>query len=205
MVKVLAPAVVATLATLACASPASAKFYIFGSGSWTNVEDADTQQGTSSGSLEHESGWGFAGGIGYIIGPKLRSEIEIGYRANDVERLTAAAFSVAPGTASGDVTVFSGMVSGYYDIVTWGPITPYLGAGVGFGNIDVDFTVGGQNSQHSDTAFAYQGMAGVRYALTSAVDLKVGYRYFALLNPTFGPTESEYASHNIELGVAFKF
>jgi opacity protein-like surface antigen len=205
MIKVLAPAVAVAAAALAIASPASAKFYIFGTGSWTSVSDADTYQGGINGTLEHESGWGFAGGIGYIIGPKLRSELEIGYRTNDVERLSAPAFSVPAGAATGDVSVFSGMVSAYYDIVTWGPITPYLGAGVGFGDIEVDITSGGVNRTHSDTAFAYQGMAGVRYAVTSAVDVKLGYRYFALLNPNFGPTESEYASHNVEFGVAFKF
>jgi opacity protein-like surface antigen len=207
MIKVLAPAVVAVAAAgLVTANPASAKFYIFGSGMWTSVQDADVQQGTgSAGTLEHETGWGIAGGVGYIIGPKLRSELEIGYRSNDVERLTVPAFNAPAGAASGDVSVFSGMVSAYYDIVTWGPITPYLGAGVGFGNIDVDITVAGVNRTHSDTAFAYQGMAGIRYALTTSVDVKVGYRYFALLDPQFGSTESEYASHNVELGVAFKF
>jgi opacity protein-like surface antigen len=206
MTKVLAPAVTAVVAALAVANPASAKFYIFGSGSWTSVQDADVQQGTApAGSLEHESGWAFTGGIGYIIGPKLRSELELGYRTNDVERLTVPAFGVPAGTANGDVSVFSGMVSAYYDVVTWGPITPYLGAGVGFGNIDVDITVAGVNTQRSDTSFAYQGMAGIRYALTSSVDLKLGYRYFALLDPQLGSTESEYKSHNVEFGIAFKF
>jgi opacity protein-like surface antigen len=206
MTKVLVPAVTAVVGALALASPASAKFYVFGNVSWASLEDTEVQQGTApAGTMENESGWAFTGGIGYIIGPKMRSELEIGYRSNDVERLTVPAFGVPAGAATGDVSVFSGMVSAYYDIVTWGPVTPYLGAGVGFGNIDLDITSAGVNSQRSDTAFAYQGMAGIRYALTSSLDLKLGYRYFALLDPQIGSTESEYATHNVELGVAFKF
>jgi opacity protein-like surface antigen len=206
MTKVLGPVVAAVAAALAVASPAAAKFYVFGTGSWASLEDSDVQQGTApAGTLEHESGWAFAGGIGYIIGPKLRSELELGYRSNDVERLTVPAFGVPAGAATGDVSVFSGMVSAYYDIVTWGPITPYLGAGVGFGSIDLDITSAGVNSTRSDTAFAYQGMAGIRYAVTSSLDLKLGYRYFALLDPQLGSTEYEYATHNVEFGAAFKF
>jgi len=206
MVKVLVPVVAAALAAAAFSSPASARFYVFGSGMWTSVEDSDVSDSGLSGTLESESGWGFAGGVGYIIGPHLRSELEMSYRKNDLDRLTVRGFGLnASGAVSGDATVWAGMLNAIYDVGTWAGFTPYLGLGAGVATIDVDITAGGVSASESDLSFAYQGLAGVRYAVTQAVDVKAGYRYFSLLEPRFGTTSADYHSHNFELGVAFKF
>ena len=73
-------------------------------------------------------------------------------------------------------------------------IIPYLGGGVGgavstfdahaFGNIEGTQSQTAYGSE-SDTVFAYQAFAGVRFLLTHNLSLGVGYKYFATGNPTF--------------------
>jgi len=64
------------------------------------------------------------------------------------------------------------------------PLTPYLGAGVGFSESILDvgnITIGNitMHGNDSDTVFAYQAFAGLRYALNERMGLSLEYHYFA--------------------------
>jgi len=53
-------------------------------------------------------------------------------------------------------------------------------------------------------------MAGVGFNISSKTTLTVGYRYFATTNPEFDdlsgvPFDSEYQSHNINVGIRIAF
>ncbi|HUE36810.1 MAG TPA: outer membrane beta-barrel protein, partial [Candidatus Acidoferrum sp.] len=69
-------------------------------------------------------------------------------------------------------------------------IVPYIGGGAGGAvsvfdghtfNDGTDFVQG----EESDTVFAYQAFAGVRFTLGPNVSVGVGYKYFATADPTF--------------------
>jgi opacity protein-like surface antigen len=71
-------------------------------------------------------------------------------------------------------------------------IVPYIGGGVGgaesiFNAHAFSDQAGVQTAygSESDTVFAYQAFAGVRFMLSPNVSLGLGYKYFATGNPTF--------------------
>lgn len=168
---------------------------------------------------------------GYDFG-MWRAEFEIAYRQNDLDKIKAVVSQdigngpingepiptqVVPGTsvsinADGDVSALSFMVNGYFDWQNPSPLTPYLGAGIGFARVSMnDLKVEGVRLvDDSDTVFAYQLAAGVGWEFMPNLTLDLGYRYFATADPEFrdveGDTfESEYKSHNLMLGLRIGF
>jgi opacity protein-like surface antigen len=68
--------------------------------------------------------------------------------------------------------------------------TPYIGGGAGFSVslLDADHIVINDISMDgtgSDTVFAYQAFAGMRYRINDKMGISVEYRYFATESPSF--------------------
>ncbi len=135
-------------------------------------------------------------------------------------------------TEQSSVTDLGLLANVSYDIDTGTPIVPYLGIGLGASSItakvevevEVELDVPQLGKQlikrslereASQWALAYQATAGVGYALTEALTIGLGYRLA-------GGTEAEFdwntvdddvieklkaaaLTHNIELGVIFRF
>ena len=97
---------------------------------------------------------------------------------------------------------------------SWG-FKPYVGAGIGFTQHDASrdeyrVTVNGttltvESSSADDTVIAYQAMLGVAYPLSEKAEARFGYRYFATGEADLDGTKADYASHNIEAGILFRF
>ncbi len=81
----------------------------------------------------------------------------------------------------------------YFDIPTGSMITPYLGAGAGYGWGTVD---GGRDRD----GFAYALMAGASVDLTDNVSADVGYRFRNVLSSGDNPME-----HQVLVGLRYKF
>ena len=126
--------------------------------------------------------------------------------------------------ASGDVAVLSAMVNGWYDLELGGKWLPYIGGGVGVARVDVDLRTSGQallqgptrpstdlsdSVEGDDTVFAYQAGAGLGYRISDATTVIVGYRYFGTSDVKFtndgDKTKLETGSHNVEIGLRFRF
>jgi len=75
--------------------------------------------------------------------------------------------------ASADVTIYGGLANLIYDFDLGSAWKPYLGAGAGYGKVDVDY----RNIEVDDEVFIWQAKAGVSYALGPDSALEVGYRY----------------------------
>lgn len=175
-------------------------------GSLVNVEDSDISAGAVSGTLETDNGFGLSGALGYHITKDIRGELEIAYREADPDRLTVSAFGLtAAGAVGGEFSEIAVMANLYYDIQTSSKFTPYVGVGIGGSRLDIELTAGGATSESDDTVFAYQAMAGVKYAVADNGSLVFGYRYHATQDPDFGGTDAEYASHNFEAGFVINF
>ena len=110
--------------------------------------------------------------LGYSYSNNLRSELELTYRENDASK-------VGTSSATGDITTVNPMMNLYYDFPGMGRFTPYIGAGVGMANLDINNVspVDGSRLSDSDWVYAYQGIAGVGYQLTSNLGLFADYRY----------------------------
>ncbi|MBC8036194.1 MAG: porin family protein [Rhizobiales bacterium] len=81
----------------------------------------------------------------------------------------------------------------YLDIPTGAFLTPYLGAGAGYGWASVD------NGKDLD-GFAFALMAGVGFELTDSMTVDVGYRFRELMS-----SGSDPMSHEVLAGLRFEF
>jgi outer membrane protein OmpA-like peptidoglycan-associated protein len=135
--------------------------------------DLDTTGASSSRDLE--SDWMGALGLGYAFDNGFRVDGEVSTRFNNIEPVGRPGFF-------GRANVWAAMLNGYYDFNREGSIQPYVGVGVGAARIDVGLAEHSTftSIDDSDTALAYQGMAGVSVDLSDQLALDVGYRYFTI-------------------------
>jgi OmpA-OmpF porin, OOP family len=175
------------------------------------------EQSTSHGGGSHfdttadNPGFDVNGALGKELGNGFRAEAEISYRQIGLDHITSYG-PPGSGGASGDTSALSLMGNGYYDFDTGGPIKPYVGVGIGGARVSMSNVAVHGNAlvNDDDVDFAYQAMAGVGYQVTPQGTLFVGYRYFAVDDPTFNTSVgsrvgSDFASHNIEVGYRIGF
>ncbi|RPI52436.1 MAG: porin family protein [Deltaproteobacteria bacterium] len=144
---------------------------------------------------EFDTGLGMTGAIGYNLGNGLRTEFEMGFRFNDVDRQF-------PEGIGGDVSSFSAMGNAFFDFMPGNQVSPFIGAGIGIANVEFDVDFWGEDD---DTVFAYQFMAGVSYAVSYNMNIDLQYRYFATEDPNFDFFEAEYNTHSMMGGVRINF
>jgi len=177
--------------------------YVSGNLGLAIANDSDLSDPSGTGTIEFDKGLAFGVAAGYGFG-NTRVEGEIAYQKNDYDKLSLS----APGVGSfsglnvdGHATSTAFLLNGYYFFKNNSSITPFIGAGLGFANIDVsDISVpgiGALTSSSDDTVFAYQIGTGVGFAVNEKVTLDLKYRYFATSDPNFEGTDAEYSSHNI--------
>lgn len=170
-------------------------------------QDSELDSATTSQEVDLENGFvgNFAVGHGY--GNGVRTELELGFRENDVDSVSGGG-----GASTGDVSSWSAMVNALYDFNASGKLQPYIGVGAGIARLDVSGASpsAGTIIDDADTTFAWQGMAGVAYAVSERVKLTLGYRYFAVPDASFNSSagtsfDSDYASHDILFGLRYSF
>ncbi len=169
--------------------------------------DSETNDGTAQRDVGLDIGYGLSGAVGYGFGNGFRMELELGFFSNDVDSVTGAA------NASGDVDTLKLMGNVLYDFRNTGlPITPYLGLGLGGARVSADGIDPFSNTRidDSDTAFAYQAIAGASYKLNDRVDLTLDYRFLNVpdvdLRTDAGTgVDAEYATHAVMFGLRYSF
>ena len=150
----------------------------------------------SGSSVSTSTGYVVGGKAGYdFLGPRL--ELEFGYG-----RIPSNAF--IPGTViQGGGGQLNAMANAYYDFLPAERFSPYVGAGLGVAFVD-------SNTQFGSTQFAYQGMLGVAYHLSSSWTIGLEGRYSGTTNPSLTvPTGQTitYQNNAISLlaGIVYKF
>ena len=119
------------------------------------------------------------GGLGCKVWSNFRIDGIVGYRGE-------SDMSEFFGGLDGNVSTFYGFLNAYYDIFTWGRLTPYVGAGIGFAHHSInDITLPATVDEGSHTSFAWNAQAGVAVAVTHNLSLDFGYRYtdWVMRNP----------------------
>lgn len=155
--------------------------------------------------LEFENGFGVNVMGGYRFGNFL-AELEVGYRNADVEEIVVDGNAPRPSDSdvSIDFTAWSFMANSYLGLPIDGGLTAYIGMGLGLALTEVEASKAVPGLQFAgagtDTAFAYQFMAGAAYALTDAVELFGGYRFVGS-----GYESSDLRMHEFEAGLLFAF
>lgn len=85
------------------------------------------------------------------------------------------------------------------------PVTPYVGAGIGWGHIKTSASAAGFSSSTSDNEFAYQGIAGVRYAVDNNTNVFVDYRYLGSTKSNKALGGNRYQNHTLNVGINVHF
>ncbi|GGE94960.1 OmpA family protein [Sphingomonas prati] len=219
-------AITVALATTALATPAMAKdnaWYVGVEGGAMLVEDSKFDIGTVNNglSVDHEYGFDVDGIVGYDFGP-VRIEGEVGYKKAENEALTksglANSFGGVPNgryesKRSGSTDALSFMVNGLLDFGADDGLNGYVGGGAGIARVSANiyrFNGGINAIDDSDTRFAWQAIAGVRYPVTDNVDFGLKYRFFNVDNLRYSggngqEAEGRFRSHSLLASLVFNF
>lgn len=227
MHKQLLLATVATFASIALAGTASASSYKgwYGSAELglniaadedgvNDTLDTTFPTGGYTHTAEWDAGWAILGAVGYSFG-NIRTEVELGYRANDLDNFHADGSNYDNG---GDITHFTVMANALYDYKVTEDYEVSVGGGIGFDNINYDNTAGWHTSptlKDSDTFFAWQLMAGVSRPMPSwGTDVFLNYRYTQTEDVSFRELDgggdlhnddyNNLSNHTISVGVRFQ-
>lgn len=151
--------------------------------------------------VDTSSGRVFGGGAGYRFLPWLRADLTFDYGT-----------SVTATTLRGvtDLSAATAMANIYWDMFTFANITPYIGAGVGFGQLTFNFTptFSAPTGSQSQMELGWNLSAGIGWAVTPSWTLDVGYRYSGFGSPSFDVagrpvTLDDAAAQQIRIGMRY--
>ena len=101
----------------------------------------------------------------------------------------------------------TGLINGYYDFKNSSKFTPYLGVGVGAGEVVMNNEI--RKIEKSGVGFAYQVGTWIDYSINEKIAIGLKYRYFSMpdikFNDAYGPVTMDYSSHTLYAGVRFYF
>jgi opacity protein-like surface antigen len=131
-------------------------------------------------SLKRNVGFGAAFGYQFTL---FRAEAELQYLRGkaDPDESSGTLFG-GVGQTSGAVKETAGFVNGYLDLPSFAGLSPYVGFGLGYAQVDVEELGRTRNSVRilqfsgSEAAFGYQGMVGLRYTILGQATIHAGYR-----------------------------
>jgi len=172
-------------------------------GGWNELDDYnDAAVGTFN------DGFVLGTAKGIYVNSNTRIERENTWRNNSGNEWTNNGVTTP---FDGRVNNFSTMLNVIREFQPISRVTPYVGIGAGASRQDGEFVVNGNNLELDDWAFAYQGIAGLRFQKSCNVSLFAEYRYFGnsetdLENPNFvNPAGNfEYTAQNVVFGIQFK-
>jgi opacity protein-like surface antigen len=161
------------------------------------LPDNDLYIRSANNSIDTRSGMGVNGFAGYKFS-NFRAEGELLYTSNSIFQGKLSGTNRTDGSnyqqvdpQTGNISNFSVMLNGYYDIVTGSQFKPFVGVGIGFSSASVTQTalvspnffsvptsqLIERTASASATGFAYQFKVGTAYAISDSTDLYLQYRY----------------------------
>lgn len=161
--------------------------------------------------LDNKTGYTVGGAIGTHLVPGLRAELEVSYMRQAADSVSLS-LGVKPPT-SGNIEQVYVLANIWMDIQL-GPVSPYVGAGIGVGVVNPDgFDFAGASSSWDTDGFGLAGQfgAGVRVAVTDALTLDAGYRFKGIVNaflpgdPAGFVVNSSVATYNhiLQIGLTY--
>ncbi|HET6609032.1 MAG TPA: OmpA family protein [Rhodopila sp.] len=206
IVKALFGAAIAAAPLAAHAQPVNGLYISLGAGLNIMQSEPLTQLGALSlnnVNLNTNLGAVAVPAVGFGFGNGFRAELSFDYRYNGLDSLSGPGGSAK---LSGSEQKFGPMVNLLYDFDLAWPVTPYVGAGVGYQWVRESINGGAQ----TEGGFAVQGILGVSYPLDNVAPglaLTGEYRFQAL------PEERNYGgvkfgndyNHSILIGVRYAF
>lgn len=166
----------------------------------------------ATGTGEYSAGWLAGGALGYRITDNWSTEVAWDYRNNGADKTT---FSDGSSINDGDFASAFFFANGYYrfDPVMNTKLRPYVGAGIGWGEVDMDLkNAAGTERSYSDTVVAGQIMAGVEYPIAQNWDFSTEVRYMNVSNMKLSQengngriTNVDYDPVTVGVGLTYNF
>lgn len=214
-----------TLGAIALASPVAAQSlqdpygFVFGGLTFEGSSDYDGLIGGNPNSVDtdYDAGGQFGFGVGATLAPNIRAEVELSYSEQDADTIFFSGNgSGAEANVGGGLRSTALFANAFYDFETNGPITPYVGAGLGVAFVEQDLVYGpGVRVSEDDTVFATQLIAGASYDLSDSLALTADARYrrlFDIESNRFAPTgastgviSGDYGDFSVNVGLRFNF
>ena len=149
---------------------------------------------------------------GYFIG-RVRLEGELGYQSGDIDSYSYIGEDYnSEYDVSGDITILSLMMNGYYDIDLGSGVELSPTVGVGVAQVkadDVTFYDDDEGWSASEVTFAYQAGIGLGIPVSDGIMIDARYRYFATTDFTFEIDDDQFntdmESHSGLLGLRVMF
>ena len=203
----------AAMAAVFAATGASAEgvgWYVAADAGYHQTNDLNLSGGGFGAKATLNGNWAGFARLGYQITPHWRVEGEYGYRQTDVHSFSP------PGLlfGSGSVNANSYMGNIIYDFMPDATLNPFLGVGGGGvqSNAKLSGTVGTQSVSLGDnkTRGAYQGIAGVAWAVAPRLNIDFTYRYTASQDLSLnvvqggapaGSLKSKWADNSFSVGL----
>lgn len=189
--------VLVAIAALLIAPAASAEpWYIGGFGGLNFTHDGNVNGAGIDAS--YDMGLAAGGYVGFFVQENIRLEAEVSYRTNDIDK--RGGVSIA-----GEAKSLAVMANAFFDFKIESAVEPYLGAGIGFA--EVDYTITGLT--FDDTVIALQLIAGMGIEIAPATQLTFDYRLFVTDNLDIGGGvgfgDVEYVNSAIMVGLKRSF
>jgi len=152
---------------------AASGFYLRGDAGWSWLDWSAADSNNANSVIA-------GGGVGYQWGQMFRTDVRFDYGFD---------YDIGHGDKASIGTVTA---NGYIDVPLGLPITPYIGAGVGWGFVNAD-------SSHNSDGLAAALTTGVTFDVTQNVAVDVGYRFRTIF------LDDNVQDHAVTGGLRFKF
>ncbi len=143
----------------------------------------------NSSDYETDTGYSYGAALGWNLTPNWSVEGEVAYHQVEYSCCN-------PNNAS----LLNLSVNGYYTFNPEGQFKPYVGAGIGYGELGYK-----SSNEIDDWVFTYQLMAGARVAVAGNTELVAEYRYVGADDASASGTVWEYRAHVLSAGLRFNF
>ncbi len=165
-----------------------------------------------------DNGFLIGGAIGTRVFDTVRAEVELSYQGIDAGNSSIIARGITNNDhGSNDAIFLLGNI--WYDIDLGTPLIPYVGGGIGVAFVDQKIDIqapgapgGGVGTDGTDTTFAFQVGAGLKYHLTDKLALDLSYRFRGItgvdiLGQVVGRNynNQDIYTHNVLVGITYNF
>jgi len=160
--------------------------------------------------VEDEIGFGGAIAFGRQLGP-FRAEIELARQGADTKEVQFQDERENVYRYTGEYTLSTIMLNGYYEIPMTDAFAGYVMAGLGYAKYEIDYKVYDSDNDlaldyppggGSSSAFAYKAGFGVTYNCTDHTAVDLGYEYLGVADTD---SANSINSHNVVLSFRYKF
>jgi opacity protein-like surface antigen len=133
-------------------------------------------------------GYVIGGAIGFDYADGIRTELEYRYASTSIDAVTINDPLLGPTLATpvtDDINVHFLMSNFYFDRTNNSRFTPFIGGGVGGAFVE-------NETGARDAALAYQGRAGISFAVGGGFSLDTEYIYLRTSKLSYGPHDEDF-------------